>query len=71
MIEVREARVYRLTLQEAVELLTDGLKARGVVVPPYDGARLDLDQPNGVIQVTVVAVAAGGVVPSQTAIKVH
>jgi hypothetical protein len=71
MAEVREARVYRLSLQEAVELLTDGLKARGVGVPPYDGARLDLDQPGGVIQLTIVAVPPGAVVTSTPAIKLN
>jgi hypothetical protein len=71
MAEVREARVYRLSLQEAVELLTDGLKERGVGVPPYDWARLDLDTPNNVIQLTIVAVPPGAVVTSTPAIKLN
>jgi hypothetical protein len=54
-----------------VELLTDGLKARGIAVPPYDWARLDLDTPNNTIQLTIVAVPPGAVVTSTPAINLN
>lgn len=71
MTDVREERVYRLSRQDAVELLTDGLKARGIAVPPYDWARLDLDTPNNTIQLTIVVVPQGTVVTSTPAIRLN
>jgi hypothetical protein len=71
VVETREARVYCLSLQEAVEILAEGLKARGVAVPPYDGARVDLDTPNNVIQLTLIAAPAGSVVSLTPAAKLN
>lgn len=66
MADVRGAQYFTFSVMEAVEVLLDSLRARGVAIKPVERANIMIDQATNTVQLLIINPIVAGEEGKQT-----